>query len=174
MTAPRLLLPDNYSKDNCPLTRSPWKLPPRKIVFWMICGLHNCPEENFPPPRKIVSRKNYTQHIFSPRIRNGSTFIDSCFLLFSFFMVWTSTRLWFLYKKKLYKHSETETASKRRASQEEIEYEIMKHETELFTLSQQIKTSKVDHRKDQKFCSRKRKSSIYLNFSRLVIFSMKF
>ena len=32
-----------------------------------------------------------------------STLIDSCFLLFSFFVVYVSTRLWFLGKKKLYK-----------------------------------------------------------------------
>ena len=50
----------------------------------------------------------------------------------------------------------TKTASKRRTSQEQIEYEIMKHETELFTLSQQIKTSKVDHRKAHKILFKKK------------------
>ena len=82
MTALRLLLPDNYSKDNCPLTISPWKLPPRKIAFRIICSLHNCPEENFPSPRKIVPRKNYTRHIFpqeSEMVVLLSIVASSCF-----------------------------------------------------------------------------------------------
>ena len=43
MIAPGLYLPDNYPKDNCPLAISFWKMPPMKIVFRVICGLHNCP-----------------------------------------------------------------------------------------------------------------------------------
>ena len=43
MIAHGLLLPDNFPRDNCPLTIYPLKLPPRKIVFWMICRLQNCP-----------------------------------------------------------------------------------------------------------------------------------
>ena len=60
-----LLLPDNYPKDNCPLTISPWKLPSRKIAVRIICCLHNCPEENCAPPWKIVPRINYTHYTFS-------------------------------------------------------------------------------------------------------------
>ena len=91
MTVPGLLPPDNYHKDNCPLTIYPWKLPPRKTAFWIICRLHNCPLVKCPrgklSSRKIVLRINYTRDIFSPRIRSCSTLTDSCFLLFSFFVV---------------------------------------------------------------------------------------
>ena len=99
--------PDNYPRgklhpqtitpeENCPQTVVPlddctwtitpkiiasWKLPPRKIVFRMNCCLHNCRKENC-PPKNIVPRINYTQYIFSPRIRNRSTLINNCFLLF--------------------------------------------------------------------------------------------
>ena len=73
----------------------PWKLPPKEITFWIICYLHNClqncSEDKRPwgklMPRKISPRINYTQLIFSPRIRNRITLIDSYFLLFSFFVV---------------------------------------------------------------------------------------
>ena len=41
------LLRENYSKSSCPLTLSSWKLHPS--AFRMICCLHNCPKENFPP-----------------------------------------------------------------------------------------------------------------------------
>ena len=89
--APGLLLPDNYPKGNCPLTIYPWKFPPRKIAFRMICRLHNYAADKWPRgklrSRKIVPRINYTRDIFSPRIRNCSTLTDSCFLLFSFFAV---------------------------------------------------------------------------------------
>ena len=90
VTAPRLLLPENFPKDNCPLTISPWKLTLKKIAFRMICCLHNCPsgkwsQENC--PQENSPRINYTWDIFSPRIRNLSTLIHSCFLLFSFFVV---------------------------------------------------------------------------------------
>ena len=68
---PGLLLLDNYSKDNCPLTISPWKLPRRNITFRMICRLHNCFLDKWPreklPPRKIVPRINYTRYIFFPK-----------------------------------------------------------------------------------------------------------
>ena len=77
MIAPGLLLPDNYLKDNCPLTISPWKLPLRKIVFWMIYCLHNCPSDKWPrgklprpAPRKIVPRINYTRYIFPQESEN--------------------------------------------------------------------------------------------------------
>ena len=69
-----------------PLTIFPWKFSPRKIAFRMICCQRNSPEENC-PPRNIVPRINYTRYIFSPRIRNLSTLIDSCFLLFYHFVV---------------------------------------------------------------------------------------
>ena len=66
---PGLLLPGSYSKDNCPLTIYPWKLPPRNIAFRMICRLHNCLSDKWPrgklPSRKIVLRINYTRDIFS-------------------------------------------------------------------------------------------------------------
>ena len=91
MIAPDLILLGNYPKDNCPLTLPPWKLLLRKITFRMICRLHNCPSDKWSlgklPPRKIVPRISHTQDIFSSRIRNLSTLINSCFLLFFFFVV---------------------------------------------------------------------------------------
>ena len=89
MIASGLLIPDNYLKDNCPVTISPWKLLPRKTVFRIICCLHNCPRKTapLPFPQKTVPRINYARFIFYPRTRNRSTFISSCFLLFSFFVV---------------------------------------------------------------------------------------
>ena len=91
MIAPGLSLPDNYPKDNCPLKIYAWKMLPRKISFWMICRLHNCPSDKWPqgklPSRKIDPRISYIRDIFSQRIRNCSTLTDSCFLLFSFFVV---------------------------------------------------------------------------------------
>ena len=53
MIVPAFLLPDNYSKDNCSLTLSPWKLPPRKIAFgwfvaYIIAPRTNAHEENAP------------------------------------------------------------------------------------------------------------------------------
>ena len=71
------LLLENHFKGNCPLTKSPWKLPFRWFVAY-ICH----PRKT--APRNIVPRINYTWYIFSPRIRNHSTSVNSCFLLFSF------------------------------------------------------------------------------------------
>ena len=63
------LLPDNYPKDNCPLTIYPWKLPPEENCLSDDCRLHNCPSDKWPrgklPSRKIVPRINYTRDIFS-------------------------------------------------------------------------------------------------------------
>ena len=91
MIAPDLLLLDTYPKDNYPLTIYPWKLPQRKIVFRLICRLHNCPSDKWSreklPSRKIVPRINYIRDIFSSRIRNCNTLTDSCILLFSLFVV---------------------------------------------------------------------------------------
>ena len=82
------LLPNNYPKDNCPMTISTCKMPPRKIAFRMICHLHNYPSDKWLRgklrTRKIVSKINYTQYFFSSRTRNLNTLIDSCFPLFSF------------------------------------------------------------------------------------------
>ena len=82
---------ENYPKDNFLLTISPWKLPPMEIVFWMICCLHNSPSDKWSrgklPSRKITPKINYTRYIFSPRIINITTLINSCLLLFSFFVV---------------------------------------------------------------------------------------
>ena len=90
---PRLLIPDNYPKDNdnCPLTIFPRKLFLRETVFRMICRLHNCPSDKQSrgklPPMEIFPKINYTRDVFSLRIRNLSTFIDSFFLFFSFCVV---------------------------------------------------------------------------------------
>ena len=45
---PQIIAPGQLPKDNCSLTISLWKLLPRKIVFWMICRLHNSPSEKLP------------------------------------------------------------------------------------------------------------------------------
>ena len=55
------------------------------IAFWMICWVQKTSPP--PPPRKIDSSINYTQFIFPLRIRNRTTLINSCFLMFSFFEV---------------------------------------------------------------------------------------
>ena len=87
---PRIIASGQLSQRYCPLTISPWKLPAKKIAFRMICRLHNCPPDKWPggklPPRKVIPRINYTRDFF-PRIRNRSTLIDSCFLLFPSFVV---------------------------------------------------------------------------------------
>ena len=78
---PGWLLPENYPKDIWPLA-----IPPRncnQVPFGWFVAYIIAPWKT--PPRNIVHRINYTQYIFSPRIRNRSTLIDSCFLLFSFF-----------------------------------------------------------------------------------------
>ena len=53
---PRIIAPGQLPKDNCILTISPWKLPPR-IAFRMICRLCNYPSDNGPdencPPGKL-------------------------------------------------------------------------------------------------------------------------
>ena len=83
-------LPDHCSQKITPKIIAPWQysswiLPPRKIAFRKIAPRTNGPEKT--APRKIVPRINYTRDVFSPRIRNPSNLIDSCFLLFSFFVV---------------------------------------------------------------------------------------
>ena len=146
---PGLLLPDNYPKGNCPLTISPWKLPSKKMAFRMIYRQHNCPSDKWHwgklSPRKMVPMINYNRYIFSPRIRNRSTLIDGCVLLFSFFVVYISNRLWFLYKNKLCKYSETETALKKK-NKSRTNW-VWNNETKLFMLSQPIEINKVYHQK---------------------------
>ena len=107
---PGLLLLDNQPKDNCPLTKSPWKLTLTKMAFRMICRLHNqlplgkmVPRKTAPPPQENSPNYKlhpryffYTPDIFPPRIRNLTTLIDlidSCFLLFPVFVVEVSTIL---------------------------------------------------------------------------------
>ena len=148
------LPPDNYPLDDgsqkiTPKIIAAWQYPSGnclwgKLLFgWFVAYI-------IPPrktaPRNIVLRINYTLYNFSPRIRSRSTLVDSCFLLFSFFVVWSSTRLWFLYKKKLYKNSETKTTEKR-TSQKQTEYGILKQNCVCFC---NIETNKVYHRKAHK------------------------
>ena len=143
-----------FPKENCPLDDcsqkitqkiiAPWKLPRGKMPFEWFLAYIISPRKT--ASRNIVLRINYTLHNFSPRIRSRTTSVDSCFLLFSFFVVWISTRLWFLYKKKLYKNSETETTEKR-TSQKQIEYGILKQNCVCFC---NIETNKVYHRKAHK------------------------
>ena len=136
---PGRLLSENYSKNNCPLEIARGKMPFEWFLAYIISPRKTA-------SRNIVLRINYTLHNFSPRIRSRTTSVDSCFLLFSFFVVWISTRLWFLYKKKLYKNSETETTEKR-TSQKQIEYGILKQNCVCFC---NIETNKVYHRKAHK------------------------
>ena len=103
--APRTISPE----DNCPRgTLLPAWLPPdycsRKITPRVIAPWQyptgNCPRGKLPfgwfvvyiiAPRKTVPQEycstDKLQPIFSPRIRNRSTLIDSWFLLFSVFVV---------------------------------------------------------------------------------------
>ena len=43
MIPPRLLFPDNYPKDNCPLTISPWNRPQGKLLFEWFVAYINAP-----------------------------------------------------------------------------------------------------------------------------------
>ena len=66
------------------------QLPLKKIAFQMLCRLHNAPWTNGPEkncPQENSPKNNLHPKYFSPRIRNLLTSIDSCFLLFSFFVV---------------------------------------------------------------------------------------
>ena len=105
-----ITLVDNCPRAITPQITAPGQLP-RKVVLWMISYLHNFIIAQWtvpPPPRKIVPKINYTGDIFSRRIGNRSTLIDDWFFLFSFLVFKISSRL--SCKKKLCKHSETETA----------------------------------------------------------------
>ena len=85
---------------NCPLNDCSRKITPKIIVQWRYPP-GNCrwgklsfgwfvayiiPTKKA-APRNIVPKINSTRYIFTPRIRNRSTFLNSCFLLFSFFVV---------------------------------------------------------------------------------------
>ena len=134
MIAPGLLLPENYPEDNCPLTIYPQKFPTRKIVFQMICRLHNCHSDKWPEgkllPMKIVPMINYTRDIFSPRIRNRSTLIDSL-LDFDFYI-----RKNFINTVRL---KILKTKEQARTNW------VWNNETDFFMLLQQIETDKVYH-----------------------------
>ena len=105
---PSMVIEESVPQDNCPpdyffrkITPkiiAPWQYPPGncprgKLSFgWFVAYIFTPrtigPEKTAPLPlRKIVPRINYTRDIFSPRIRNLSTLIDSCFLLFSFSVI---------------------------------------------------------------------------------------
>ena len=73
--------------DKIPLKIAPWQNPPEncpqgKLLFrWFVAYIR---QPRKAAPRNIVPRINYIWYIFSPRIRNHSTSVSSCFLLFSF------------------------------------------------------------------------------------------
>ena len=79
-TNPKMIAPWQYLTGNGPRGKLPfgwfvaYTIAPRKISL-----KENC------PPKKIVSKINYTRDIFSGRNRKRCPLIDSCFLLFSFF-----------------------------------------------------------------------------------------
>ena len=81
---PRIIVPS----DNCPLDDCARKITSKIIAPWQYPH-GNCSWVPFGwfVLRNIVPRVNYTRYIFSPKIKNRSTLIDSCFLLFSFFVV---------------------------------------------------------------------------------------
>ena len=79
--SPKIIGPRQYSPGNCPQG----KLSFGWFVVYKIAPRANSPEESC-LPRKIVQSINYTR-CFSPGIRNLSTLIDNCFLLFSFFVI---------------------------------------------------------------------------------------
>ena len=156
MIASGLLPPQNNPEDDCPLTISHWKWPPREIAFRMICRLHNCPSEN-QPQGKLPPQENSLKDKLHPRYffwTKQKTLSFNRQLLPLVFLLW-------VYKKKLYEHTETETAQKRRTSQEQIEYGIMKQICLCFPNRQRLTKFTVE--KLVKFCSRKSKLSIYLN-----------
>ena len=73
---PKIIAPWQYTPGNCPRG----KLTFGWFMAYIVAPRTNGPEENY-PVGKLHSR------YFSPRIRNCSTLTDSCFLLFSFFVV---------------------------------------------------------------------------------------
>ena len=85
-------------------------------------------------------------------------------LLLLAFLFWdlNQFRLSFLYQKKFYKNSETETALKSRTNQKLIEYGTMQQICLCFSNSQRL--TKFTIEKLKKFCSRKSLLSIYLIF----------
>ena len=132
-----------------------WQYPPEnfpwgKLPFGWFVACIIAPRKTTPPPRIIVPRINYTRYVFVPRISNRSSF----FLDFDFCI-----KKWNCLKKKNNK-SRTNL--------------VWNNETELYLLSQQIGTNKVDHRKVHKILFKKKQIVSLSNFSMLVIFSMKF
>ena len=84
----RIIAPENYLKDNCPLTISPWKLSLTKIAFRMICRLHNCPSDKWSrencPQVNGPKDKLHPRYFFSKNQKLiDSSLIEICFLLFS-------------------------------------------------------------------------------------------
>ena len=93
--------PDNFPLDNCLPDYCPHKIAPKKENSpRTIASEENRPPDNCPQddcsrkinpkdncPLTISSWKLPASSFFSPRIRNRTTLIDSCFLLFSFFVV---------------------------------------------------------------------------------------
>ena len=65
-----------FAPDDCPEDKCPWAIVPRNIFGWILVTF---PETN---PMKIVPTINYTRDIFSRRIGNRNTLIDSCFFMF--------------------------------------------------------------------------------------------
>ena len=96
--SPRTIAPEeNCSPDNCPpplddcsrtitlKITAPWQYPPEycrrgKLSFGWFVAYIIAPRKT--APWNIVPRTNYTQYIFSTRIRNCNTLIDGYFLLF--------------------------------------------------------------------------------------------
>ena len=109
-----------------------------------------------PSPQKNSSKDKLYSRYFSPRIRNLSTLItliDSCFLLFSFFVVQISTRLWFLYKKNFHNHRDWNCLKKKSKSRTNW---VWNNETDLFMLLQQIETYKVYNEKAHEILFKKK------------------
>ena len=85
------LLPGYWFQTITPKIIASWQYPLEnflwaKLPFGWFVACIIAPRKTTPPPRIIVPRINYTRYVFVPRISNRSTFIDNCFLLFSFFL----------------------------------------------------------------------------------------
>ena len=90
---------------------------------------------------------NYTQDLFSQRIRNRSTLIDVCFFLFSLLRFTLVLDFGFYIRKNFIKIVRLKLFRKKTKSRANW---MWNNKTDLLMFSQQIETEKVYHRKAHK------------------------
>ena len=167
-SSPRIIAPNlNCLLDNFLRITAPAKLPLRLLPLDNI-PLEIALEKNYLvddlSPKKTAPEENSLKdklypRCFSPRIRNLSTLVvSSYFPSLSFKLVQDFD----FCIRKIFIYIETETASKRRTSQEQTEHGIMKQICLCFRNRWRLRRFIIA--KPMKFCSRKSKLSICLIF----------